>query len=57
MNTIIAVYHCIRKEDGKLYMRWLTEIAKDGIPEWIFKKVQMMQYPSIFRGIYRVLAK
>lgn len=57
MNTIIAVYHCIRKEDGKLYMRWLMEIAKDGIPEWIFKKVQMMQYPSIFRGIYRVLAK
>lgn len=39
VNTDIAVYHCVRKPDGKLIMRWLTELGRDGVPEWIFLKI------------------
>lgn len=42
VRTDIAVYHCVRKPDGKLIMRWMTEIVKDGIPEWIFKNFQLL---------------
>ena len=56
VHTEIAVYHCIKK-DGKIYMRWLTEIGNKGIPQWIFLKLQLMKYPGLFKGIYSVLAR
>jgi hypothetical protein len=46
----------MRKPDGKLIMSWLVEISRKGIPEWIFLKLQLLKYPSLFKGIYKVLS-
>ena len=39
VNTVIAVYHAVRKPDGKMVLRWISEITRDGTPEWIFKNI------------------
>ena len=55
-ETFLAVYHCMRKPDGRIVMAWLVEINRKGIPEWIFLKLQLLKYASLFKGIYKVLA-
>jgi hypothetical protein len=53
----ISTYQCIRKADGKIYLRWLTSVPTDGVPMWIYKSVHLMKFPTIFKGIYGILAK
>ena len=55
-ETFLAVYHCKKKPDGKLVMAWMVEINRKGIPEWIFLKLQLLKYATMFKGLYSVLA-
>lgn len=50
-ETFLAVYHCKRMPDGKLIMAWLVEINRKGIPEWFYKKIELLKYPAKFRAI------